>query len=261
MPANFTPMLKRLLMSPAAKKMEAHFERAGLAEQWNEQRVMTPELTGRINAYLQFRANGNALNGHLLDALTDDDAKQAGLCLGLWEDNQLVYEDEKDMEYHADFCIHELRDKDGKTAVRRYREMRENLPETDIAILEAKIAARTSLYEVIHADPFTATVTLHDMLKPEIPPVTITDMGMSRTLQVNKQLLFTRIVKFSKFNAISGVSCLFRKRDYKTIRKTYDKLSKQLPSRLSVAEKRYIAFFRLNHGFGDIIHEVKPANL
>ena len=231
---NITPELRDTLL----QSMQAH---TGIMQ------------TPRMLAYQQIREETATLNGELLDLISDEYMIAAARALDSLEGEDFVYEEEIEIDYRLDFMIHDFRFSEGKTLVQKQLE---KTPETDLIKREAlaiKQSAKTSLYAVTQTNPLECTLTLRNLVNKAEPPVTVTDIGLSRSLKPQQHLLFTRIMRHSDINICSGMAMLFTQRKYDKLYKAFEKRYKKLPSNLSPAEKRFIAFFHVNREFGEPI--------
>jgi len=209
--------------------------------------------TPRMLAYQQIREETGTLNGELLDLISDEYMIAAARALDSIEGEDFVYVEEVEMDYRLDFMVHDFCFHEGKTLVQKQLE---KTAETDLIKREAltiKQSAKTSLYAVTKTNPLECTFTLRNLMNKAEPLVTVTDIGLSRSLKPQQHLLFTRIMRHSDINICSGMAMLFTQRKYDKLYKAFEKRYKKLPSNLSPAEKRFIAFFHVNREFGEPI--------
>lgn len=209
--------------------------------------------TPRIVAYKKTREANLVLNEELTDLITDEEYTETAQILDSIEEGDFVYHQEIEIDYRLDFLLFDFRAHDGKTLVQRKLEQTDITNASKHETLTVYNAAKTSLYSVVAANRLECTVTLRNLLNKAEPLVTITDMGLSRTLKPHHHMLFARIMRYPEFNANSGIAMVFTQRKYDKVYKAFEKRYKKLPSNLSLAEKRFIAFFHINREFGEPI--------
>lgn len=210
----------------------------------------------RMLAYKKVREENTALNGELVDLLADADYMAAARALDSIEGEDFIYHEEIEIDYRLDFLLFDFRAHDGKTLVQRQWEQTDDLNTTK-QMLAIYNAARTSLYAVVAVNRIECTITLRNLLKKAEPLITVTDMGLSRTVKVQHHILFTRIIHYPEFNTCSGMVMVFPQRKYDKLYKAFEKRYKKLPTNLSPAEKRFIAFFHVNREFGEQVKTVQ----
>lgn len=224
--------------------------KAQLAQEM-QQGISIPQL----DAYNAMREATMAFNTKLFEAVGDD-LDEFSLLLGLRKSNadkKLLLNEEIEFDYMTDFAIHDYRNAEGKTIIQRYREQNEHLPPFEEETLTIKQAGKTGLFAVTSTNFIEATVTLSNVLNKAAAPVTLTDRGLSFSLQPKHHLIFTRVLHYPEFNVSSGMAMVFTQRKYDKLHKAFEKHYKKLPANLSAAEKRFITFFHLNREFGQPI--------
>lgn len=210
--------------------------------------------TPRIIAYQKTREENLVLNEELTNLITDEAYSGAAQRLDSFdEDGNFVYHQEIEIDYRLDFILFDFRSRDGKTLVQQQLEQTDISNTSKHTTLTIYNAAKTSLYGVVAANRLEYTVTLRNLLNKTEPLVTVTDMGLSRTLKPHHHILFARIMRYPDFNANSGIAMVFTQRKYDKVYKAFEKRYKKLPGNLSSAEKRFIAFFHVNREFGEPI--------
>lgn len=210
----------------------------------------------RMSAYKKTHEENTALNGDLVDLLSDADYMAAARALDSIEGEDFIYHEEIEIDYRLDFLLFDFRAHDGKTLVQRQWEQTDDLNATK-QMLAIYNSAKTSLYAVAAVNRLECTITLRNLLRKAEPLITVTDIGLSRTVKAHHHILFTRIMHYPEFNACSGMAMIFTQRKYDKLYKAFEKRYKKLPTNLSPAEKRFIAFFHVNREFGEQVKTVR----
>lgn len=216
------------------------------------------EENSKVEEYLKLRKQLFSLNTRIFETTNKDSQKAAAELLGIFEDNEIVIEEEIDYERFVDFITHEYRNDAGKTYAQQLLESGDDLTNEEYTFLMLKQKARASLYEITAVNRTENTLTLRNLFERNEIPVTIIDIGLSNSAKPNHNLIFTRIIHLPEFNVISGASSIFLKRKYEKVRKSYEKQYKNLPAWLTEKEKRYIAMFYVNQQHGEKIITKSP---
>lgn len=214
--------------------------------------------TNKIDAYLKIRKQLFLLNTRIFEMTSKSDQQIAAELLGIFEDNEIVIEEEVDYERFVDFITHEYLNETRKTYVQQLLESENNLTDEEHTFLIAKQKAHAIFYEITAVNRAENSITLRSLFERDKAPVTIIDIGLSNSAKPNHGLIFTRIINLPEFNVISGASNIFLKRNYEKISKFYSRQYKKLPDRLTRDEKRYIAMFLTNHVHGEKIITKSP---
>ena len=206
-----------------------------------------------IELYHAYRKEGMDLNIDLFKILSKEDLKNSALLLNMFENDEILMDEEADMDRLAEISIHDYYDVNGKNSVQKYLESNRYEKLTDIKkiIIKAKLKSYTSFYAVDYIKKDTSIVGLIDIFN-SYKKVEITDIGLTQTIKPKKTFIFTRVMKFKTFSSTSGVSYIFDKSKERKIRKEYLKIYKSLPDIKSSAKKS-ISFFYLNKQYGRAI--------
>jgi hypothetical protein len=204
-------------------------------------------LNPSISKYKKYRRIGKDLVHKIIECYVDDKAlTYVTKLMGIKHGREIYIESEEEMIFVMDFLLHEYRVQ-GKTPLERYREDEKNLSKEEAEIIEARLSAYSSLFEISASDPRVATVTLIDQLN-EGQVVTILDLNMSRTAKPGL-LVFTRIIPFGDINTTSGIFALFPETARNTVLQKYKIFKKRVKSDLESIQT-FIAFFKLNRTEG-----------
>lgn len=200
-----------------------------------------------VAKYVHFRKTGKDLNDKMINCKEIKiDIKGAGKKLKMMEGNTFVFENEEESDVLMDFSLFEMLVND-KSFTERYFEL--DLPETDDEgiILEAKMEAFTSLFEIVDVDSKKSAVYIIDLLDNK-KEYSFIDLGFSLTAKVG-MLVFTRIIPFDDFNMTGGVSFVFdkSKKDMLISGLGFQKFKSN--NKLKSADK-YMFFYNMNKTYG-----------
>lgn len=196
-----------------------------------------------VKEYTHFRNIGKELNTKMMNCKEIEiDIKGTGKKLKMMEGNTLVFENEDESEILMDFALFEILVND-KNFTERYYEL--DLPETtdEGIVLEARLEAFTSLFEVVDFDKKNCTIYIIDLLDNN-KKYSFIDIGFSQTAKVG-MLVFTRIIPFNDFNMTGGVSFVYNnnKKDMLISGLGFQKFKSN--NKLKSADK-YLLFYTMN---------------
>ncbi|HBX49674.1 MAG: hypothetical protein A2309_09945 [Bacteroidetes bacterium RIFOXYB2_FULL_35_7] len=204
-----------------------------------------------INQYKQIRALGKDHNTKLLKCEELNlDVKGAGKKLNMLEGNTLVFDEEQDMDVLMDYAMYEIYI-ENKNFVERYYEL--DLPETtdENLILEAKLEAFTSLFEVINIYPDECKIEIQDILESDNIYQFI-DIGFSQTGKIG-MLVFTRLIPFPEFYITGGVSFGFKNENKSKLLAGYNFLKFKNNSKI-MSNNKYLYFFNQSKILGNKVY-------
>ena len=208
-----------------------------LVQKYRRYRRLTSELVMKI------------IKTHLHNIVQNKAARLLGILRG----DLMLFRDEEETNVLMDFALYEGT-MHGKNAIEIYREKRGEQNETEQEILDALLAAYTSLFKVHSISEAERMLLLSDLLnkKDNIPLI---DIGLSQTAAPG-MLLFIRVVPFKEFNMTSGIIFAFPSDLETYLLQRYKELGKTVKVRSKrEAVARFVAFFRLNETHGIEAHE------
>jgi hypothetical protein len=168
-------------------------------------------------------------------------------------DRTLLFDGETDMNALADFWIHEFR-RGGKTMIERCRPEEMGLSPLEAELLLAHQRTRTSLFEVIEAQPRERRLRLCDLLEPERAEVRLTDVSLSVSLGdahwQRPPMIFFRIITVQGYEVTSGVSFVFRPVHKQALLAAHQERMNRVPPG-DKAERRYVFFYRKQREIGE----------
>ncbi len=163
----------------------------------------------------------------------------------------LIFGGETDMNAFMDFQAHEYR-LNGKTLMEHCVPECMELSPLEMEIARAVQQSRTSLFETIGVAPPAHQIQLQDLLEPEQPVVSLTDLGLSSSINRfhRRPLLFMRVITVHGISMTSGFSFLFEPALKNRLLQSYrQKMKKIPPSELPI--KKFVFFFRKNTELGE----------
>lgn len=211
------------------------------------QKSRTQKLNPIITEYKKYKRTAKNLVQEIIEYYMDDKGlNYTSQLMGIKHGKELLLESEEEINFMMDFMVYEYQ-VDGKNFLERYLNSGQDLSPEEVEIIEAKLSAYTSLFEISELDPDTATLTLIDQLN-DGEVVKVIDINLSRTAKPGF-LLFTRIIPCKNFNTMSGIFAIFSRMSLKALLKKYKVMKNRVKSdRESV--QRFIAFFKMNRTEG-----------
>ena len=202
----------------------------------------------KIEIYQDYR---NAARDYLSHVVTEIDnysrnIKRIGKLLGLYRENTLHFEDERESLALIDFILSE-RLFGGKSKIEQELDSGRVKDEKLIKILIGYKKSTTSLYEVTRTDKATSTVYLHDVLG-DGGDTSILDIQFSDSAQEGV-LLFLRLVSVDEIRMTSGSAFVFDSNHRDLLLRRYRYLSKTSYA-INPSVTRFIVFFKLNRKYG-----------
>jgi hypothetical protein len=134
------------------------------------------EYATRVGRYNELRALSRPQNDRLVKFVDKSQLHEGGSKLHLLRGNTLFFEDEEDASVLFDFCLHDIW-RNGRNIVQQY--LLDSPPPPDsaeIRLLQARIAARYSLFMVDKALPGVG-VELSDLTRPARYPLMDVSLG------------------------------------------------------------------------------------
>ncbi|MCX6256916.1 MAG: hypothetical protein NTW49_03315 [Bacteroidia bacterium] len=207
-----------------------------------------------VEKYSHFRQVGLGLNTKMMNCKEIDiDIRIAGKRLKLLEKNTFILDDEQDLDIVMDFALFELLIKN-QNFIERYYEL--DLPETveENILLEGKLNAFTSLFEVVELDKENCIIKLIEVLESD-KIYSIIDIGFSQTGWAGL-LVFTRLIPLPDFYITGGVSFGFKSEQKEKLIKGFRFLKFKSHNKINSMDK-YLYFFNQHRIFGIPIHKIE----
>jgi hypothetical protein len=154
-----------------------------------------------------------------------------------------------------DFALFELLI-NNKNFIERYYELGLLESVEEKILLEGKLNAFTSLFEVAGIDRENCLIKLSDILDSD-KNYSLVDIGFSQTGRVGL-LFFTRIIPLPDFNMTGGVSFGFRKETKQKLLNGYRFLQLKSNNKIMSID-RYLYFFNQYRNFGRLIQKIETA--
>ncbi|MFB6233577.1 MAG: hypothetical protein ABEH61_04895 [Haloarculaceae archaeon] len=200
------------------------------------------------DTYERYREVGTQLNSDILDVYSERELLlDSAETLGIDHDGtNIFYDYQSDMTVHYEFLLYEYQ-WNGTTVARRYYEQEHWETDTERTILEARLEADTSLFEITAVDEAESQLEVTDVLN-DGRGYTILDMSLSRTAEPGP-LLFFRPVEYGEFAKTSGVFLPFPNDERERLLTEYENRGAHLEAAPS-SLRRYVAFYDLYRDFG-----------
>jgi hypothetical protein len=206
-----------------------------------------------IKDYQRLRAVGRALIGKINDEVVtlDFDPVKAAKKLTLPVEGRTIIFDDADLDSAAlmDFFLHEFRTR-GRRPIDCCDPDRMGLSADERDLLAAHKSARSSLYEVAGVDKQTARLTLRDVLEPERPEVSLSDIALSSCDVAGKILIFIRLVECQGIQMTSGSFFTFSADLRETLLEAFHERMKTVPPS-ERAQRACIFFFQRHKAYGE----------
>ena len=207
-----------------------------------------------VEKYHHFRQVGLGLNTKMMNCKEINiDIRTAGKKLKVLEQNTLILDDEQDIDIVMDFALFELLI-NNKNFIERYYEL--DLPESveENVLLEGKLNAFTSLFEVVEVEKENCLINLIDVLDSD-KKYSLIDIGFSQTCWIGI-LFFTRLIPLPEFNITGGVSFGFRREKKEKILNGFRFLQLKSNKKIKSIDK-YLYFYNQHRNFGEPIHKIE----
>jgi len=192
-----------------------------------------------VKHYRRYRTVGKILNQKIIDAyVTKEVIEQAARVLGLVKNRQLVFDSEYEMSVLMDFVLYEVPLR-GKTVVQRYQEEKGGSDKVEKELLNAMVAAQTSIFRVEQIWKTKRQLGLQELVGKGRQLI-LTDIGLSQSI-IDKIVVFFRVVEVADIVMTSGMSFAFS-----------NDIEQQLVLRWGKwnRAKRYAGYFRLSKSKG-----------
>lgn len=201
-----------------------------------------------LDRYQQYRQAGQQLNSDILEMYSNRELLlRSAADLGIEFDGvHLEYASESEMSVHFEYALYEYC-WGGKTAAERYLEEEHWEMELEQTILEATLAADTSLFEVNEVSASDSRVGVVDLLN-EDQRYSILDVNLSQTTAPGT-ILFFRPIRYEEFTVTSGVSLPFPSDKKEHLLEEYEQRVDRTDSQ-SVSRQRFVAFHDLYRKHG-----------
>src|SRR5262245_29322807 len=125
-----------------------------------------PQQMESVSRYMRLRQLGMPFNTKLTKALTKWDMEEGARKIGIFQDGKIVLEDDSTIAVLMDFCLHDIW-RDGFNAIERfYRLSPPPIDSDEMMMLEAKRAARFSMFMANQLEPGVG-VHVRDLLYDE----------------------------------------------------------------------------------------------
>jgi hypothetical protein len=210
-------------------------------------------MNNKVEKYHHFRRVGKELSTKMINCEEIKiDIRTSGKKLKLLEKNTFILEEVQDIDIVMDFALFELLISN-KNFIERYYEL--DLPETveENILLEGKLNAFTSLFEVIGVEKENYLVNIIDVLDSD-KKNSLIDIGFSQTCKKG-MLFFTRLIPLPDFNMTGGVSFGFARDKKEKLLNGYRLLQFKCNNRIKSIDK-YLYFYNQHRNFGEQIHKI-----
>lgn len=200
-----------------------------------------------IEKYKKFRADQILMNARLLDALPKGVKGNRMIYTAAREigyrvvKQEICFPDEYAVDRLYDFLIYEPI-MSGKSVAQKFYESSHDISATEKVLLQAMIASKTSLFEVVDVDRPGKRFLLHDLLDSS-DDIWLTDINFSSTV-LEHIMFFARIFTIDDISFTSGASVCFIANDKEFLLKRCAKL-KRIKNTSIRSRKRYALFMEL----------------
>ncbi len=161
-----------------------------------------------LQTYRCIRSKGKEINSQLLEGLKASDVKIAARSLGMLKGSTIDLNSDEETDRLYDFMVYDYRYLDGCNLMSRYARDNNLLVGIEEDLIEAAVNSNTSLYKVVDTFPIEKRIEVENILEPR-KNFKILDLGFSSCSFIKGMLLFTRVLKFSKFNITTGAPLVF----------------------------------------------------
>jgi hypothetical protein len=197
--------------------------------------------------YEEIRAAGMAMHSKVLKVTKPLDfnpiriAKRMTLPLN---GRTLIFDDETSQNAFFDFWSYEYR-VNGKSLVESAEPAASGLEPLEMEVLEASRKARTSFFQVEAVAPTEPQLRLRDLLEPDRPEVSLTDLGLSDSFRRFGfgLALFCRTVTVRDITMTTGFSFAFESDRVPGILQAYRQKTKKVPPD-ALPEAQFVFFFQ-----------------
>jgi len=162
----------------------------------------------------------------------------------------LIFDGEMETAALMDFYLHEFQ-KGGRCPLQCCDPVAMRLSADERDLLEAHMAARTSLFKVVAVEPGIAQLQLSDVLSPGQPDVMLSDIAMSQMgAATSEVLLFLRVVACQGIRMSSGCFFAFSTLHRQRLLDAYARRMETVPPG-EQSQRRFIFFFQRHREFGE----------
>jgi hypothetical protein len=204
-------------------------------------------MVDKAKAYRQYRKIGVSLTSKIMKTCLQDEAvKTSAKLLNILRGRELLLNSEEEGVAFMDFVLHDYR-VEGKNTIAAYQEQQGGETPAEQDLLNAWLAAYTSLFKVTSVLPIEHSLVLTDLLNDQ-QGIRLLDFSLSSSSPTGL-LLFTRLVPFPDFNITSGSTFAFYEDQEAKLLKQYQQRSKKVRS-TDPAVQRFVTFFHLNRTNG-----------
>jgi hypothetical protein len=172
---------------------------------------------------------------------------KAARLLGLEQNGILAFRSEDEPSVLFDFLVYEAVNSHA-SGIERYLQNQADITPRDRELLEAMVGTPTSLYRTVATFPDKSLISVRDVLHPEQPEITLTDIYMSRA-PIMDALLFMHILRFPEVSMTSGSVMPFPGDLESFLLRKSKILQKKVPSS-NAAVRGFVAYFQLYREFG-----------
>jgi hypothetical protein len=206
-----------------------------------------------MTLYQEIRAAGKTLHAKALDATEQPGFHPAQIARRMtlpMSGRTLLFDGEGTQNAFFDFWFHEFR-VHGKSLVESVDQVAAGLGSLETEILLAHRLARTSLFLTEAVLPATHQIRLRNLLAPEQPAPSLTDVGLCDSLQRAGRVLavFCRLLVVRKVTLTSGFNFAFEPARVPGLLDGYHKRIKKVPP-ADQPEARFVFFFQKHRQFG-----------
>jgi hypothetical protein len=139
----------------------------------------------------------------------------------------------------------------GKTLAQTVDPAAAGLTPLESEIFEQVRQSTTSFYQVVGFEPESQQIRLRDLLDSQAPEVTLTDVGLSRSMAVNgvRFAMLTRTATVRGLTMTNGTSFTFHLKNAPGLLQAYRQKIRRVPPE-QVSEFRFIYFFQKHRQIG-----------
>ena len=170
--------------------------------------------------------------------------------LGIGQGKTFVLEDEEELNFLIDFCLHEFLS-NGQTLLERYRSDQPNLEPVEITYLDAAKVSYTSLFKITEVNPSASTITVVDLLSKSEQLLPVINVNLSKTV-IPGYIIFSRLLPYEQFNTFSGMLAAFDRGSERDLLKRYKVIKKRIKSERESVQ-RFVTCFKLKRILGETI--------
>lgn len=202
----------------------------------------------QISSYTTLRKVHLQLNHKIQKLLTREQVLQTAKVMGILDRNDTIhFENDEGTHILMELSLHEPM-YSNRTIRDKYIEEIKSISIEEQQILNAFAASYTSLFRIAAVSKEQNILTLQDLLQPNRPNTTITDLSFSQSA-VAGLLIYTRIIPFPDFAMTSGISFVFRPEIEQYLIQISKKLSKHIQHKEPTVTN-FLAFYQLHNSDG-----------